>query len=181
MQTSPPGHSSPRRTGMFAWECQSCRWDIVASTSTGLQETYWHKKCHKKDSHWIFKVSNMMFPSVAQSRWAIRKPSSRSYQSIHEHKNLLTQWSCPRCWRYKKRKWVASPCLDKAIRPRHSQAVFFVFFLTGFLTFSSFSPAKPSGHNFVRRESELQGSCKIYSEPCSSDIIILKYFTFFCI
>ena len=86
MQTSPPGHSSPRRTGMFASECQSCRWDIVAPTSTRLQETYWRKKCHKKDSHWIFKVSNMMFPSVAQSRWAIRKPSSRSYQSIHEHK-----------------------------------------------------------------------------------------------
>ena len=96
MQTSTTGRSL-HWTGMSLWKCQSCRRDCVTITATRETQNYWGKKCHKKDSYWIFQVSSLMFPSVAWSRHPIRKASSRSYQSIHEHKKSshTTHNGCP--------------------------------------------------------------------------------------
>ena len=129
MQTSTTGRSLGW-TGMSLWKCQSCRRDCVTFTATTEQRNYWGKKCHKKDSYWIFQVSSLMFPSVAWSRHPIRKASSRSYQSIHEHKKS-SHTTHNGCWRYKKRKWVALPRPDKDIRPNHS-GQFFDRFLAGY-------------------------------------------------
>ena len=145
-------------------------------------ETYWGKKCHKKDSHWIFKVSNLMFPSVAWSRRAVRKPSSRSYQSIHGHKKSSHTMGASAVGGIKRENGKLYPVLIKPSGQNTSSHGCFFLWQVFWHFLARLLPTLVDTI-LLHIKSKLQGSYKIYdgTKRCAADIIILKYFTFFSV